>query len=55
MGEGGGGLVRGGKKNRCNNNNNNNNKDFYSGISVGSWRFTTEYFRPNYINNETQI
>ena len=24
----------------------NNNKDFYSTISVGSWRFTTEYLRP---------
>ena len=23
-----------------------NNKDFYSAISVGSWRFTTEYFKP---------
>ena len=21
------------------------NKDFYSAISVGSWHFTTEYFR----------
>ena len=29
-----------------NNNNGNNNKDFYSAISVGSWRFTTEYFKP---------
>ena len=28
-----------------NNNNNNNNKDFYSAISVGSWRFTNEYFK----------
>ena len=26
-------------------NNNNNNKDFYSAISVGSRRFTTEYFK----------
>ena len=31
--------------NNNNNNNNNNNKDFYSAISVGSWRFTTEYFK----------
>ena len=31
--------------NNTNNNNNNNNKDFYSAISVGSWRFTTEYFK----------
>ena len=23
-----------------------NNKDFYSAISVGSWGFTTEYFKP---------
>ena len=27
----------------------NNNKDFYSAISVGSWRYI------NYINNETQL
>ena len=31
--------------NNNNNDNNNNNKDFYSAISVGSWRFTTEYFK----------
>ena len=31
--------------NNNNNNNKNNNNDFYSAISVGSWRFTTEYFK----------
>ena len=48
--------------NNNNNNNNNNNKDFYSAISVGSWHFTTEYFKLKileikkiYINNKKQI
>ena len=44
------------------NNNINNNKDFYSAISIGSWHFTTEYFKLKileikkiYINNKKQI
>ena len=27
------------------------NKDFYSAISVGSWRFTTEYFEDTKSDN----
>ena len=35
---------------------NNNNRGFQSSISVGSWRFTTEYPRLIiYINSKTQI